>query len=196
MGGSSAKLQFSHAQTRSHLQPALQPSSPLLPRIIYPPSTLPLPLPGPPIPKMHGTTHAMRLGPLTPLYPCKSTPEGRRILRQRFPHKYDTKIQLVLLSFYFIMTLIWLWVWYSKRREARREERRLPFWREKDRQEERDQAPGWEPNVHAGKVSRKKGRERGSMWLIRYSSFDGVKRPQFSDPKFRSRVYATTCWHN
>ena len=156
------KLEFSHAQTRSHPYPhatlsVLQTS--LLPRIICPPSTLPLHPTGTQSLKMHGTTHAMRLGPITHLYPCKSTPEGRRILRQRFPHKYDTKIQLVLLSFYFIMTLIWLWVWCSKRREARREGRQLPFWREKDRQEEPDQAPWWERNVDSGKVSRKKGRE-------------------------------------
>ena len=137
--------------------PTLHPIHPLLPRMICPPSTLPLHPTGTQSPKMHGTTHAMRLGPLTPLYPCKSTPEGRRILRQRFPHKYDTKIQLVLLSFYFIITLVWLWVWYSKRREARREERRLPFWREKDRQEERDQAPWWERDVDSGKLFGRKG---------------------------------------
>ncbi len=160
MGGGSAKLEFSHA--RSHPKPhatlsVLQTPSPPSHRLssIHPPTSPTRP----PIPKMHGTTHAMRLGPLTPLYPCKSTPEGRRILRQRFPHKYDTKIQLVLLSFYFIITLIWLWVWYSKRREARREERQLPFWREKDRQEECDQAAWWEGGVDSGKLSRKK--ERG-----------------------------------
>lgn len=136
---------------------SLSSKLPLLPRIICSPSAILLLSTGTQPPKMHGTTHAMRLGPLTPLYPCKSTPEGRRILRQRFPHKYDTKIQLVLLSFYFLMTLIWLWVWYSKRREARREERQLLFWREKNRQEDRDQAPWWERDGDSGKLFRKEG---------------------------------------
>ena len=146
MGGSSSNPEFSHAQTRSY------------PPYTSPPSHHPsFPQKHPNTPTMHGTTHAMRLGPLLPLYPCKSTPEGSRILRQRFPHKYDPQIQFVVLSFYFIVSMMWLWVWWSKRREKRRREGRkrrgLPFWREEDR------GRWWEERkvVDAGELSRKKG---------------------------------------